>query len=118
MSVAPHPKKETKHLNHKSLECCGWLQLSGFQTNEKAGVMADVRLMTNTDNVVCEEDWSHAFEEETRFTLICVLIDDQVTVFEKDLLELGWTKVLKFLNPNTDNWCHQYAFIPEDCRDA
>lgn len=86
-----------------SVECCGWLEVSGLKGNDKTQPLVYKTLQTlmNHRCVVHEPDFASE-DCMSKFPLFCVTTNDSVA---KWLKENSWDDLNPFINPNTNNKC-------------
>lgn len=98
-------------LELSGVECCGWILVNDFPFGYGDQVKKAKKDLVRLSNgeILFEDD------ELQEFTLYCVLNGSQSKVYEEFLLELGWSKMKSFCNPNTGNVCTPYQFVPKSC---
>ena len=107
-------------------ECCGWVLVSGFYTSYDSksggfnyeGAKKDLKnLSTGLIEFVLSDQWDDEEEPMTdQFPLQAVLTASQIKVFGPLMDEFGWQRWPSFRNPNTDNICTPFIFIPSNCK--
>lgn len=109
-----------------SVECCGWLELSGFglkliKTDESHKYIPNPDILKDLDKVVDSDTGfvqpqDTKIEGDTVMTVFCTLAGRQVGVYEKELLNRGFIALPNWTNPNTDHVIHAYVFIPHELK--
>ena len=124
------PKGEfiLNQLELSGTECCGWVLVSRFYSSYDRAVNSynhnsakeDLKNLSNGGiEFVLDDQWEDEDDEELlsgQFPLFAVLAGEQTDIFGPLMDELGWQRWPSFRNPNTDNICTPFIFIPSNCK--
>lgn len=97
----------------RSVECCGWLEVSGnLGRHLKSTDLKLLKLLMKEPLILNSHFWSKVKEKPTRFPLFCVVTDKQKGV-KQWLIDHKWQQMSEWVNPNTGNICTSF-FYPID----
>lgn len=104
----------TEHFHIRPVECCGWFNVHSFGKQLNQDKVKQLTWVTNDLRISVKEGWSNTIDEPAQFTLFCVLVHYQVLEYKELLLSLGWKQLPTFKNPNTNNHCTPFMYIPPE----
>lgn len=99
----------------ESVECCGWLQVSNMDLLASSDYAKHLLALMNDNIIYPTSSWSRIKGEASSFPLYCVITQNQSQA-RRWLLKHGWVALPNFSNPNTDNTCTPFMYIPKGCK--